>query len=89
MQSIKIILTTWKILGQMNVAMASMTSSSNMPVKVLLMWVLKPPDIILSMTTISQGAQTRFPVQLAFAKFLSKIKGNFWGSVVSLILALY
>ena len=28
-------------------------------------------------TTISQDVQTRFPVQLAFAKFLSKIKGNF------------
>ena len=28
-------------------------------------------------TTISHDVQTRFPVQLAFAKFLSKIKGNF------------
>ena len=28
-------------------------------------------------TTVSQDGQTRFPVQLAFAKFLSKIKGNF------------
>ena len=28
-------------------------------------------------TTVSQDVQTRFPVQLAFAKFLSKIKGNF------------
>ena len=28
-------------------------------------------------TTISQDVQTRFPVQLAFAKFLSKIKRNF------------
>ena len=28
-------------------------------------------------TTISQDVQTRFPVHLAFAKFLSKIKGNF------------
>ena len=28
-------------------------------------------------TTISQDVQTPFPVQLAFAKFLSKIKGNF------------
>ena len=28
-------------------------------------------------------------VQLAFAKFLSKIRGNFWGSAVSMILALY
>ena len=28
-------------------------------------------------TTISQDVQTRFPVQLAFAKFLSRIKGNF------------
>ena len=27
--------------------------------------------------TISQDVQTRFPVQLAFAKFLSKIKGTF------------
>ena len=28
-------------------------------------------------TTISQDVQTRVPVQLAFAKFLSKKKGNF------------
>ena len=28
-------------------------------------------------TTISQDVQIRFPVQLAFTKFLSKIKGNF------------
>ena len=28
-------------------------------------------------TTISQDVQTQFSVQLAFAKFLSKIKGNF------------
>ena len=28
-------------------------------------------------TTVSQDVQTRFSVQLAFAKFLSKIKGNF------------
>ena len=41
------------------------------------------------MTTVSQDVQTRFPVQLAFAKFLSKLKGNFWGSAVSMILALY
>ena len=34
-------------------------------------------------TTISQDVQTRFSVQLAFAEFLSKIKGNFWGSAVS------
>ena len=40
-------------------------------------------------TTVSQDVQTRFPVELAFAKFLSKIKGNFWGSAVSMILALY
>ena len=38
-------------------------------------------------TTVSQDTQTR--VQLAFAKFLSKIKENFWGSAVSMILALY
>ena len=31
----------------------------------------------LPRTTISQDVQTRFSVQLAFAKFLSKIKGNF------------
>ena len=30
-----------------------------------------------SRTIISQDVQTRFPVQLAFAKFLSKIKENF------------
>ena len=40
-------------------------------------------------TTVSQDVQTRFSVQLAFAKFLSKIKGNFWESAVSMILALY
>ena len=40
-------------------------------------------------TTISQDVQTRFPVQLAFAKLLSKIKGNFSVSAVSTILALY
>ena len=28
-------------------------------------------------TTVSQDVQTRFSVQLAFAKFLSKIKVNF------------
>ena len=37
-------------------------------------------------TTISQDVQTRFPVQLAYAKFISKIKGNIWGSAVSMIL---
>ena len=31
-------------------------------------------------TTVSQDVQTRLAVQLAFAKFLSKIKGNFWYS---------
>ena len=40
-------------------------------------------------STVSQDVQTRFPVQLAFAKFLSKIKENFWGSAVSMILELY
>ena len=40
-------------------------------------------------TTLSQDVQKWFPVQLAFAKFLSRIKGNFWGSAVSMILALY
>ena len=42
-----------------------------------------------SSTTASQDVQTRFSVQLAFAKFLSRIKGNFCGSAVSMILALY
>ena len=33
------------------------------------------PDYrVLPRTTVSQDVQTRFPVQLAFAKFLSKIK---------------
>ena len=32
---------------------------------------------LFSRTTVSQDVQTRFPVQLAFAKFLSRIKGNF------------
>ena len=36
-----------------------------------------------------KDVQTYFSVQLAFAKFLYKIKGNFWGSAVSMILALY
>ena len=36
--------------------------------------------MLISRTTISQDVQTRFPVQLAFAKFLSKIKGNFYYS---------
>ena len=31
----------------------------------------------VAMTTVSQDVQTRSSVQLAFAKFLSKIKGNF------------
>ena len=31
-------------------------------------------------TTVSQDVQTWISVHLAFAKFLSKIKGNFWGS---------
>ena len=31
----------------------------------------------LPRNTVSQDVHTRFPVQLAFAKFLSKIKGNF------------
>ena len=35
--------------------------------------------IIKSRTAVSQDVQNRFPVQLAFAKFLSKIKGNFEG----------
>ena len=38
--------------------------------------------ILRSRTTISQDVQTRFPVQLAFAKFLSKIKGNFESSIM-------
>ena len=42
-----------------------------------------------SRTTISQYVQTRFSMKLAFSKFLSKIKGNFWLSAVSMILALY
>ena len=42
-----------------------------------------------SRTTISQDVQNLFPVQLAYAKFLSRIKGNFGGSAVSMILALY
>ena len=32
--------------------------------------------ICISTATSSQDVQTRFPMQLAFAKFLSKIKGN-------------
>ena len=33
--------------------------------------------MVIPRTTVSQDVQTWFPVQLAFAKFLSKIKGNF------------
>ena len=33
--------------------------------------------LFVSRTTVSQDVQTRFPVQLAFAKFLSKIKDFF------------
>ena len=40
-------------------------------------------------TAVTQDVQTRFPVQLAFAKFLSRINENFGGSDVSMILALY
>ena len=40
-------------------------------------------------TTSSQDMQTWFSVQLAFAKFLSKIKGIFWGTAVSMIPVLY
>ena len=32
-------------------------------------------------TTISEDVQTQFPVQLAFAKLISRIKGNFWGTL--------
>ena len=34
----------------------------------------------VSRTTVSQDVQTWYSVQLAFAKFLSKIKENFWYS---------
>ena len=33
--------------------------------------------ICIKKTTVSHDVQTRFHMQLAFAKFLSKIKGNF------------
>ena len=39
----------------------------------------EPSIVLMSMVkdyTISQDVQNRFPVQLAFAKFLSKIKEN-------------
>ena len=52
-------------------------------------WVNKFLHSIMPRTTLSQDVQTWFPVQLAFSKFLSKIEGNFWGSAVSMILALY
>ena len=38
-------------------------------------WISRKPR-----TTVSQDVQTRFSVQLAFTKFLFKIKGNFWYS---------
>ena len=41
------------------------------------------------MEELSQDVQTWFSVQLAFAKFLSKIKGNSWMSAVSMVLSLY
>ena len=66
------------------------------PLKQSLKFYLLGPELyfpqileIKPRTTVSLDVQTRFPVQLAFAKFLSKIKGNFWGSAVSMILALY
>ena len=40
-------------------------------------------------TTVSQDVQTWFFVQLAFSKFISKMKGNLWGSAVFMILSLY
>ena len=33
--------------------------------------------LFIARTTITQDVQTQFPVQLDFAKFLSRIKGNF------------
>ena len=45
--------------------------------------------VLYPRNTVSHDVQTRFSVQLAFAKFLSKIKGNFGGSAVSMILALH
>ena len=44
----------------------------------ILQWLL-PPAFCSSWarTTVSLDVQIRFSVQLAFAKFLSKIKGNF------------
>ena len=33
--------------------------------------------MVRSRNTVSQDLQTQFPVQLAFAKFLSRITGNF------------
>ena len=44
--------------------------------------------IFITRTIVSQNVKTWFSVQLAFAKFLSKIKGNFWVSAPSMILAL-
>ena len=40
-------------------------------------WQLNENLIYIPRTTLSQDVQTRSSVQLAFAKFLSKIKGNF------------
>ena len=41
------------------------------------MYIYKIIYVYIPRTTLSQDVQTRFSVQLAFAKFLSKIKGNF------------
>ena len=40
-------------------------------------WLSPILQIPCTRTTVSQDVQTWFPEQLAFAKFLSKIKGNF------------
>ena len=38
--------------------------------------------LALDRTTLSQDVQTRFPVQLAYAKFLSRIKGKIFEGVM-------
>ena len=43
----------------------------------MVIYYLRPLTYPGTKDTVSQDVQTRFPVQLAFAKFLSEIKGNF------------
>ena len=57
------------------------TTNNSKVMESILVWINKIAEQVLYIqrprTTVSQDVQTWFSVQLAFAKFLSKIKGNF------------